>query len=998
MPNSSKHSDEAQGSNDARIPSPSVAEGSRPILLTEQLPGGVPIKIAGNRPLYASDETAFYMVSRGRVDLFAVKMAEGRAVGVRTHLFQIVEGDLLFGMAHQEGGHGLGLLAVGKPGTEIIRFDRTVLMESLRSADLSEAALKAVEIWVIRMCGIMGLDGPPPGNYLNLAPGTTVTAREGDIIRAETDVTWVRLLSGEVNLAGDPAFYALETRVPFPLSRELWLRARGSALVSGFTTQRILDDGEMDPALNRFHETVFQTLAAGERKKQERDRSYFDQRRAEDRRRLENAFYRLGAMLSRKPAVPETSIRSGTPLVDAAAAVAEASGIPTGKFSDVLIRKAGGPELDDIARACHFFTRRVILTPGWSGQDGGPLLGLLEDDGDRRFVALLPLSPRRYELFDPEKGTRIPVTREWEERLSKNAWTFNRPLPPKALTLRDIVKFTLMGAGRDLATILTVGVAGALLALLIPIMTGVIVDSVIPEANHRELLQIGLILTVSVFGTFMFQITRAIATVRMEGRMDAELQSAVMDRILDLPTPFFRKFTAGDLANRTLGINQIRHILSGATLTTAMTAIFSSFNLLVMFFYDWKLALTGLAMILVILLISGGLSTWMIRYQRKIFELHGKISGIVLQIFTGIAKLRVTGTEDRGFGVWAESFSRKKAIDFKSGRINAALDTATSFLPMVSTMLIFWFFLRFRIGELSTGHFLAFNSAFSSFQIALVHTTLVFANLLHIIPLWERAKPILSALPEVDEAKAPVRYFSGGVSVDHISFRYSENGPLVLKDVSLNVSPGEFVALVGGSGSGKSTLLRNLLGFEKPDSGSIYYDGRDLADLDIKGVRRQMGVVLQKGQVMPGSILKNITGAFNLTLDDAWEAARMVGLDEDIETMPMGMQTVVPAGGGTLSGGQRQRIIIARAIVRKPRILFFDEATSALDNQTQAIVSESIKKLNVTRLVIAHRLSTIMNADRIYVMEQGRIVESGTYDELMKVRGFFYHLARRQIA
>jgi ATP-binding cassette subfamily C protein len=724
----------------------------------------------------------------------------------------------------------------------------------------------------------------------------------------------------------------------------------------------------------------------------------FDRRIAEDRRKLQNALLRLGATLFRKAETDFTPRRSGTPLFSAAVAVAKACGIQTGNLFDALAEKSGELRLEDIARAGNFFTRQVILNVGWSREDNGPLLGRLNDEKGDRFVALIPVSPRRYELFDPEGGVRVPVTRELEERLDPQAHTFYRPLPPKSLSIKDIIQFTLSGAWKDLVMVIGVGVAGALLALLIPVMTGVIVDTVIPEAARDELLQIGLILTVSVFATFMFQITRAIATVRMEGKMGSTLQAAVIDRLLALPAPFFRKFTAGDLANRAMGINRIRQILSGATLTTALTCVFSSFNLILMFFYGWKLALIGLGLILITFCISGALSVWMVRYQRQVFAIQGKNAGIVLQLLTGIAKLRMTGTEERAFGVWAKSFSEKKAIDFKSGKINAALDTATSFIPLVASMVIFWFFLKSEMTGLSTGHFLAFNAAFINFQNAVVQATLTFASLLHVIPLWERAEPILSTIPEVDEGKTAVQYLSGDLGVDHVFFRYGENGPRVLKDINLRVSPGEFVAVVGGSGSGKSTLLRILLGFEKPELGSVYYDGQDMEGLDIKGIRRQMGVVLQRGQVMPGSILENITGALNLTLDDAWEAARMVGLEEDIKAMPMGMHTVVSAGGGTFSGGQRQRLIIARAIVRRPRILFFDEATSALDNRTQAIVSKSIEKLNVTRLVIAHRLSTIMNADRIYVLEHGEMKESGTYDELMKKKGAFYELAKRQIA
>ena len=966
-------------------------------LPTSVFPEGEPVEITGNKPLYAVDKKAFWMVTRGEANVFGVRMEDGKVAGPRTHLFQAAEGDLILGACHHGSDYDLGFMVTGKPGTEVNRLDRGILARAFGSEDFSETLLSAIKAWITRLSRIIGQDSPPPGNYLDLEANSTVLATSGEIIRTHADMIWIQLIAGDATLAGDPAL-PLSSSHPFPLTRGLWVKTHEVAQISAVSSRELPGKEGFDETIARFHQTVFQAIMREEGTKQTRDRKDFERRISQDHLRLENAFFRLGAMLFRKKKAGLASSRSDSSLFSAATAVAKACGIETNRLSDAPAQKSGDLHLEDIARAGNFFTRQVILIPGWSGEDNGPLLGRLGDEKSGHYVALLPISPRRYELLDPEEGTRIPMTRDMEDRIHAIAHSFYRPLPPKALTILDIMRFTLTGVWKDLGLTLLVGAAGALLALLIPIMTGVIIDSVIPDANRGELLQIGLILMVSVFATFMFHITRAIALVRMEGRMDAGLQAAVIDRLLALPTPFFRQFTAGDLANRTMGINQIRRILSGATLTTAMTAVFSSFNLIVMFIYDWKLALIGLGMMLLTLLISGGLSIAMVRYQRQIFQIQGKNAGIVLQLLTGIAKLRMTGTEDRAFGVWAESFSKKKAIDFKSGKINALLDTITSFVPMVSTMLIFWFFLEFRMSQLSTGHFLAFNSAFSMFQAALIQTTLVFANLLHIIPLWERAKPILTTIPEVDDAKTAVPYLSGNLMVDHVSFRYSEKGPLILKDVNFEVASGEFVALVGGSGSGKSTLLRILLGFEKPESGSVYYDRQDLADLDVKSVRRQMGVVLQKGQVMPGSILKNITGAMNLTPDDAWAAARMVGLEEDIEAMPMGMHTVVSAGGGTLSGGQRQRLIIARAIVRRPRILFFDEATSALDNRAQAVVSESIEKLNVTRVVIAHRLSTILNADRIYVMEHGEIKESGTYETLMQNKGAFYELAKRQIA
>jgi ATP-binding cassette subfamily C protein len=265
------------------------------------------------------------------------------------------------------------------------------------------------------------------------------------------------------------------------------------------------------------------------------------------------------------------------------------------------------------------------------------------------------------------------------------------------------------------------------------------------------------------------------------------------------------------------------------------------------------------------------------------------------------------------------------------------------------------------------------------------------------VPLVERLRPILRTLPEVDEQKTHPGALSGSIEVSHVSFRYEHEGPLSLDDVTFKVRAGEFVALVGPSGSGKSTLLRHLLGFETPDSGAIYYDGQALAEVDLRAVRRQIGVVLQHSKVISGTILDNILGASHLSVDDAWEAARHAGIAADIEQMPMGMHTFISEGGSTLSGGQRQRLLIARALVTRPRLVFFDEATSALDDRSQAVVTQSLRQLDATRIVIAHRLSTVEHADRIFVMQRGKLVESGTYQSLLDQKGVFADLARRQL-
>jgi ABC-type bacteriocin/lantibiotic exporter with double-glycine peptidase domain len=377
-----------------------------------------------------------------------------------------------------------------------------------------------------------------------------------------------------------------------------------------------------------------------------------------------------------------------------------------------------------------------------------------------------------------------------------------------------------------------------------------------------------------------------------------------------------------------------------------------------------------------------------------------QISGLVLELVNGAPKFRVSGVEDRAFARWAAAFSTQKRTAADARRVSNILSVFHASFPVIATALLFYgmaVLSQRQADSMTTGQFLAFYAAFGQFLGAVLGISAAALTVLQAVPLYESAQPILTALPEAAGGRGDPGDLRGGIELAHVAFRYSSETPLVLRDVSVSIRPGEFVAIVGPSGSGKSTLLRLLLGFETPESGSVYFDGKDLAGLDLEAVRRQMGVVLQHGKLMIGDIFTNIIGSAPLTLDDAWRAAEMAGLDRDIKAMPMGMHTMIAEGGGGLSGGQRQRLMIARAIVGSPRILLFDEATSALDNRTQAIVSRALESLKATRIVIAHRLSTVMHADRILVVEKGVLVQSGTYDELIRQEGPFAELARRQL-
>ena len=374
--------------------------------------------------------------------------------------------------------------------------------------------------------------------------------------------------------------------------------------------------------------------------------------------------------------------------------------------------------------------------------------------------------------------------------------------------------------------------------------------------------------------------------------------------------------------------------------------------------------------------------------------LSGRESGMTYALITGIQKIKLAGAEKRAFARWGNLYAQSAKMTYDPPmflKLNSVISLAIS---LTGTLVMYYMSVR---AGLSVADYYAFNTAYGMVSGAFLSLAGIALSAAQIRPILTMVQPFFDAVPEVSDGKQVIERLSGGIELNNVSFRYNENMPLILDDLSLKIRPGQYVAIVGRTGCGKSTLLRLLLGFEKPQKGAIYYDGKDLERIDLRSLRRRIGVVMQNGKLFQGDIYSNIViSAPWLSQQDAWEAAELTGIAEDIRRMPMGMNTVISEGSGGISGGQRQRLMIARAIAPKPKILMFDEATSALDNITQKKVSESLDRLKCTRIVIAHRLSTIRQCDRILVLDQGKIVEDGTYDELIASDGFFAELVARQ--
>ncbi|MCK8433334.1 NHLP bacteriocin export ABC transporter permease/ATPase subunit [Streptomyces sp. D2-8] len=675
--------------------------------------------------------------------------------------------------------------------------------------------------------------------------------------------------------------------------------------------------------------------------------------------------------------------------------VGQAAGI---RITEPTQKGIGGDRLDpveQVALASRVRTRAVRLDGRWWRDNAGPLVG-------RRALSGAPVALlwRRggYVAVHPSTGRETPIEKANADEFEPRAVMFYRPLPERGLSPLRLLRFCMQGMRGDLTGLLLSGLVTVAIGALVPVATGKVLGEFVPKAQTDLIVRVCLAVMLSSVVAAAFMLLQNLTILRLEGRIEATLQPAVWDRLLRLPTKFFTERSTGELASAAMGISSIRRLLAGVGPTVAQSVTVGAMNLGLLLWFSVPMAMAAIGMLVVIAAVFLGLGLWQVRWQRRLVVLSNKLNNQAFQTLRGLPKLRVAAAENYAYAAWASEFARSRELQQKVGRIkNLTTVLGAVYLPLC-TLLMFMLLAGPARGSMSAAAFLTFNTSVTMLLTAVTQLTGSFVSAVAALPLFEEIKPVLDATPEVRTASTRPGPLTGAIEARRVSFRYSDDGPLVLDDVSFEVRPGEFVAVVGPSGCGKSTLLRLLIGFDRPGSGSVLYDGQDLAALDQSAVRRQCGVVLQHAQPFTGSILDVICGTEPYTPEEAMAAAEMAGLAEDIKRMPMGLHTIV-AGSGAVSGGQRQRLMIAQALIRRPRILFFDEATSALDNETQRTVIESTKALNATRIVIAHRLSTVMDADRVVVMEDGKVIQQGSPAQLLAdTNGRLHELVRRQMA
>lgn len=650
-------------------------------------------------------------------------------------------------------------------------------------------------------------------------------------------------------------------------------------------------------------------------------------------------------------------------------------------------------QLEYLLRPSGIMRRMVHLEGAWYTDAIGAMIGMRKEDGTP--VALIPNAFSGYSFLDGKTGKRNMVNRKNASMLDVEAICFYKPLPLKKIGIKELLLYivqTMRGSDFVLVAMATLLVSSV--GLLLPRITNVIYRYVIVQPSMQLLAAIFTLMLSVQLAQMLLQVSSTLFVGRLQSKMDIQVQAASMMRILSLPPSFFKEYSAGRLSGTMDYIGSLSSMLANALLSTGLTSLFSLVYISQMMKYGPSLWIPGMVVIAVTVLFSLMNTIVQMRLSHQEMETSTKEVGLNYALLTGIQKIKLAGAEKRAFAKWAHLYRNAVKFRYDPPAFVKFSNVISTSISLVGTIVIYYFTIASNV---SLADYYAFNAAYGMVMGAFVSLGSMASTFAQIKPTFDIVHPILETVPEVAENKKVVTRLSGAIELNNVSFRYVDSMPMVIDNLTLKIRPGQYVAIVGTTGCGKSTLMRLLLGFETPQKGAVYYDGKDLSTLDLKSLRRHIGTVMQNGKLFSGDIYSNITiSAPWLPMDAAWEAAELAGVADDIHAMPMGMHTLISEGAGGVSGGQRQRLMIARAIAPKPKILMFDEATSALDNLTQKKVSTSLEQLKCTRIVIAHRLSTIQQCDRIIVLDKGQIIEDGKYEELIAKQGFFAELVAKQ--
>ena len=714
-----------------------------------------------------------------------------------------------------------------------------------------------------------------------------------------------------------------------------------------------------------------------------------EDRKKQERRMLTDSYERLQLTVTGRKS--GESFLEGEDVNDAIEALLKYFGIRE-RTIPANVRDLEG-RLDYLLSSSDIMYRKVTLEEGWHEDAMGVLITNLTENG--AVITVMRDAAGVYSYQDPLTGRTVHVTRAQEKKIGNEAYCFYRPLPLRKITLKDLIQYMASTLSSwDIAAFVMASMAITMVGMILPKLNHILMGEVVTYGSYQLLGAVIGFMFFATVGSFLLAIIKQLLLSRIRVKLSVNVQAAAMMRVLSLPPDFFKKYNSGELSQYLGYMNSLCTTLVDSIFSTAITGVFSLVYLTQIFSYARSLVIPSLVVTVLTLAIGIAANAAQAEINKEQMDLAAKERGLSYALINGIEKIRLSGAENRVFAKWIELYVRDADLKFNPPVIVKMQRVFSAAVTLVGTIVMYYIAVRSGV---SVADYYAFNAAYGYISGALAAITSVAMTAATIVPSLELIRPLLDAEPEKHTGRESVASITGNIELSHVTFRYEKEGRKILDDLSLRIPARQYVAIVGKTGCGKSTLLRLLLGFEKPETGAIFYDRKDIQTLDLGSLRKCIGTVLQEGDLFGGSIFENITiSAPNLTLDQAWEAAEIAGIADDIRAMPMGMGTMLQEGSGSISGGQKQRIMIARAVAPKPRLLLLDEATSALDNITQKQVSEALDRMKCTRVVIAHRLSTIRHCDRILVMDAGKIVEDGTYEQLIELGGVFAELVERQ--
>lgn len=654
-----------------------------------------------------------------------------------------------------------------------------------------------------------------------------------------------------------------------------------------------------------------------------------------------------------------------------------------------------GMEIFQMASACGIPARKIRLEPEWQRKNIGTFLGYTKDD---YVPVVLFRKAGRYLIYDPAAGETRRVDSREAEKIDREAVTFYRSFGKNAVDLKGLLLFGFREtSAANWAFVFALVAAGALAALIFPVSYEYLTDVLVPAGEYELLLDFGIMIAMCMAGYFCISLVKNTAVYSNINHIQNSVMAAVYDRLMHLPEDMIRNYDSADLAQRAIKAAEIFRDASRELVNAAISLVFALIFGVCMLMYDVRTG-AGIAVCAGIFGVTAYiLCRRHVEAEKEKQREEGMLNSLMYQYLCGIQKIRTDGMEDRALYEYLKRYTKMCRIELRQSRDTTWIDMFSRLYSGITFLLLFLLFLG-QMSSGDTGRFVALLTVSELFAQSVVDVVMSVVEADFIFPTYERCRPILECPSEAQDSSGSVGKLDGSVEASNVSFSYSKEEGSVLEDVSIRAGKGDYIGIVGTSGCGKSTLLQILLGFEKPDKGCVFYDHKNLDHISKPDLRKKLGVVLQDESLFTGSIYENISASVaGMTQEQAWKLLDEVSLKEEVEQMPMGLHTLVTESGSTISGGQKQRILLARALAGKPTVLFLDEATSALDNETQGKIIKMLEKRRMTRIVIAHRINTVKRCDRIFVMDHGKIVEEGTYDELLNAGGTFYELAKRQM-